>query len=137
VGHCASAKPLVLVIDDDPVIRSTMRDLLVAEGYSVAEASDGATAVDLAEQLQPGVIILDLALPKRSGVAVLNELKERRPTQEIPVLVVSAYAMLMLGPYAERAHGVIHKPFELAELLEAVERAARRLDPIVRPAPLA
>ena len=125
VRHSENAKPLVLVIDDDAWIRPTMRDVLVSGGYSVAEASDGATAVDIAERLQPGVILLDLALPKRSGVEVLKELKQRRPTQDIPVLVVSAYAMLILGQYARRADGVIQKPFDLAELLKAVEHASR------------
>ena len=124
MGHCDRAKRLVLVIDDDAWIRSTMRDVLVSEGYLVAEASDGVSAVEMAECLQPGVIVLDLALPKHSSLEVLNELKERRPTRDIPVLVVGAYAMLMMGEYTRRPHGVIQKPFDLSELLEAVAHAS-------------
>ncbi len=100
-----------------------MTELLVDEGYAVAEASNGQIGLELAEQLQPAVIVLDLALPGRSGLEVLQELKARRPTHEIPVLVVSAYALLLLGKDARRADGVIQKPFDLAELLARVEQA--------------
>jgi two-component system response regulator (stage 0 sporulation protein F) len=118
------AQPLVLIIDDDVWIRSVMAETLVAEGYAVAGATNGQAGLELAEQLQPAVIVLDLALPGRSGLEVLQELKHRRPTHEIPVLVVSAYAMLLLGKDARHADGVIQKPFDLAELLAGVEHAA-------------
>jgi CheY-like chemotaxis protein len=117
---------LVLVVDDDEWIRSIITEMLVAEGYAVRQASNGATALELAERLQPSIILLDLALPGRSGLEVLQELKDRRPTCDIPVLVVSAYAMLLLGKDARRADGVIQKPFDLAELLTKVEHVARR-----------
>ncbi len=111
-------QPLVLVVDDDEWIRSIITEMLVAEGYAVSQARNGATALELAERLQPSIILLDLALPGRSGLEVLQELKDRRPTYDIPVLVVSAYAMLLLGKDARRADGVIQKPFDLAKLLK-------------------
>jgi two-component system response regulator (stage 0 sporulation protein F) len=117
-------QPLVLIIDDDVWIRSVMTEILVAEGYAVAEATDGQAGLELAEQLQPAVIVLDLALPGRSGLEVLRELKDRQPTQDIPVLVVSAYALLLLGKDARHADGVLQKPFDVAELLAYVEHAA-------------
>jgi CheY-like chemotaxis protein len=122
--HQLATPPLVLIVDDDIWIRSVMTEMLVAEGYAVAEASNGQTGLALAEQLQPAVIVLDLALPGRSGLEVLQDLKERQPTHDIPIVVVSAYALLLLGKDARRADGVIQKPFELAELLARVEHAA-------------
>jgi CheY-like chemotaxis protein len=122
--HPVPVQQLVLIIEDDAWIRSVMTEMLVAEGYAVAEATNGQAGLELAQQLQPAVIVLDLALPGRSGLEVLQELKHRRPTFDIPVLVVSAYALLLLAKDSHHADGVIQKPFDLAELLARVEQAA-------------
>ncbi|TME28029.1 MAG: response regulator [Chloroflexi bacterium] len=116
----------VLVVEDDPWIRSLMADLLAGEGYSVVQASDGKAGLEMAEQNDPDVILLDLAMPEKSGLDVLHELKSSKPTRDIPVIVVSAYAMLMMGSDARRADGVIQKPFDLADLLMQVEQAATK-----------
>ena len=116
----------VLVVEDDPWIRSLMADLLVGEGYAVVQASDGKAGLEMAEENDPDVILLDLAMPEKSGLDVLHELKSSKPTRDIPVIVVSAYAMLMMGSDARRADGVIQKPFDLADLLLQVEQAAAK-----------
>jgi CheY-like chemotaxis protein len=116
----------VLVVEDDPWIRSLMADLLAGEGYSVVQASDGKAGLEMAEESEPDVILLDLAMPEKSGLDVLHELKSSKPTRDIPVIVVSAYAMLMMGSDARRADGVIQKPFDLADLLLQVEQAAAK-----------
>ena len=116
----------VLVVEDDPWIRSLMADLLAGEGYTVVQAADGKAGLDMAEQNDPDVILLDLAMPEKSGLDVLHELKSSKPTRDIPVIVVSAYAMLMMGSDARRADGVIQKPFDLADLLMQVEQAASK-----------
>ena len=124
----ATARPqkTVLVVEDDPWIRSLMADLLAGEGYTVVQAPDGKAGLDLAEQNDPDVILLDLAMPEKSGLDVLHELKSSKPTRDIPVIVVSAYAMLMMGSDARRADGVIQKPFDLADLLAQVQQAVAR-----------
>ena len=103
-----------------------MADLLAGEGYSVVQASDGKAGLEMAEANEPDVILLDLAMPEKSGLDVLHELKSSKPTRDIPVIVVSAYAMLMMGSDARRADGVIQKPFDLADLLLQVEQAAAK-----------
>ncbi len=113
----------VLVVEDDPWIRSLMADLLAGEGYDVVEAPDGKQGLELASEREPDVILLDLAMPEVSGLDVLHELKSSNPTRDIPVIVVSAYAMLMMGSDARRADGVIQKPFDLADLLAQVQQA--------------
>lgn len=118
------AKRTVLVVEDDPWIRSLMADLLAGEGYEVIQAPDGKEGLRAASDRDPDVILLDLAMPEKSGLDVLHELKSSKPTQDIPVLVVSAYAMLMMGSDARRADGVIQKPFDLADLLTQVDQAA-------------
>lgn len=116
----------VLVVEDDPWIRSLMADLLAGEGYEVVQAPDGKAGMQMAEARDPDVILLDLAMPEKSGLDVLHELKSQKPTRDIPVIVVSAYAMLMMGSDARRADGVIQKPFDLADLLAQVEQAAAK-----------
>jgi CheY-like chemotaxis protein len=103
----------VLVIDDDAWIRSVIAEFLADEGYSVIQAGDSSSGLKLAERLQPDVILLDLALPMRSGLEVLERLRELQPTREIPVIVVSACAMLLVGDHAGRTDGVVHTPIDL------------------------
>jgi two-component system cell cycle response regulator DivK len=119
----AKEQKKVLVVEDDPWIRSLMADLLAGEGYEVVEAPDGKQGLELASEREPDVILLDLAMPEVSGLDVLHELKSSNPTRDIPVIVVSAYAMLMMGSDARRADGVIQKPFDLADLLAQVQQA--------------
>src|ERR1700694_2256844 len=116
----------VLVVEDDPWIRSLMADLLAGEGYSVVQAADGKAGLEMAEDSEPDVILLDLAMPEKSGLDVLHELKSSKPTRDIPLIVFSAYAMLMRASAARRADGVIQKPFDLADLLLQVEQAAAK-----------
>lgn len=123
MSAAAKAQKTVLVVEDDPWIRSLMADLLAGEGYQVVQAADGKVGLSLAREHDPDVILLDLAMPEKSGLDVLHELKSSKPTRDIPVLVVSAYAMLMMGSDARRADGVIQKPFDLADLLVQVEQA--------------
>ena len=86
----------------------------------------------MAEQIQPDVILLDLALPMRSGLEVLHRLKERQPTREIPIIILSAYAMLLVRDEATSADHLLEKPFNLKELLDHVNRVVRVAHPKFR-----
>src|SRR3981189_3019822 len=99
----------VLVVEDDPWIRSLMADLLKGEGYDVVQASDGKAGLEMAEENEPDVTRPELAMPEKSGLDVLHELKRSKPTGDIPVIVVSAYAMLMMGSDARRGEGGVQK----------------------------
>jgi CheY-like chemotaxis protein len=72
----------------------------------------------------PDVILLDLAMPQRSGLQVLHALKRAAPTRDIPVLVVSGYALVLMNDHAPRVDGVIQKPFDVDVLLAQVKRAS-------------
>jgi CheY-like chemotaxis protein len=126
VSTTAKGQKTVLVVEDDPWIRSLMADLLAGEGYEVVQAPDGKQGLEMAIQRDPDVILLDLAMPEISGLDVLHDLKTSNPTRDIPVIVVSAYAMLMMGSDARRADGVIQKPFDLADLLAQVQQAVEK-----------
>jgi CheY-like chemotaxis protein len=119
----AQSKPLALIIDDDAWIRTILAELLAGEGLEILQACDGRRGLALAEERCPDVILLDLILPGRSGLDVLHELKQRQPTSEIPVIVVSAYALLLVVGDQRSVHSVIQKPFDICDVLLNVRQA--------------
>jgi two-component system phosphate regulon response regulator PhoB len=128
----SGSRGTVLIIDDDAWIRSVIAELLIDADFSVEQAADSATGFSLAEQVQPDVILLDLALPMHSGLEVLQRMKEHHPTREIPVIIVSAYAMLLVRDKAARADGLLQQPIDLKELLNKVNQVVRGADPRFR-----
>jgi len=113
----------VLVIEDDPWTRTITTALLAGEGFAVVEAKNGEEGLQLARQHAPDAVLLDLALPTKSGLEVLRELKGDQQTDSIPVIIVSAYGSLMNEQDASQAAGVVQKPFDYDELVGQVERA--------------
>ncbi len=117
----------VLLVEDDPVLRSTLAYNLVREGFRVLPAPDGSIALDIArrENGQIDVVLLDVMLPGISGLQVLREIRSR---STVPVLMLSAR-----GEEQDRIDGLelgaddyIVKPFALRELLARVRAGARR-----------
>jgi type II secretory ATPase GspE/PulE/Tfp pilus assembly ATPase PilB-like protein/CheY-like chemotaxis protein len=80
----------VLLVEDEEQLRRVMKDLLQREGYRVAEARDGIQALDEVDRFAPDVIILDLNLPGLDGYGVLQQLRSRPATREIPIMVLTA-----------------------------------------------
>jgi CheY-like chemotaxis protein len=113
----------VLVVEDDGWIRRVMRDLLSDEGYEVIEAADGRTAIRLVAEQCPDVMLLDVAMPDFSGADVLCELRSRRRTRTLPVVVVSAYPRVLTTISTESVSCVVMKPVHVDDLLMAVQRA--------------
>lgn len=117
--------PSILVIDDDPQILRTLRINLRARGFAVEIAGDGKTAIELATEHDPDLIILDLGLPDLDGVAVLSRLRQ---FSHAPVIVLSArhgsddkVEALDVG-----ADDYVTKPFGIEELLARVRANLRR-----------
>lgn len=117
--------PLLLVIDDDPAIRQTLTRELALAGYDTAAAADGAEGAALFEEVQPDLVITDLAMPRADGHAVLAAVRRAGAT---PVIVLSVRGeeedkvrALDLG-----ADDYVTKPFSLRELLARVRTQIRR-----------
>jgi CheY-like chemotaxis protein len=126
----ATGQKTVLVIEDDPWTRTITTALLAGEGFAVVEAKNGEEGLNMARRHAPDAILLDLALPTKSGLEVLRELKGDDSTDAIPVIIVSAYGSLMNEQDAHQAVGVIQKPFDYDDLVGQVERAtAHALEP--------
>ena len=79
---------LLLVVDDEPRIRTVLNRSLSAQGYTVCEASDGQAALNQIDARDVDMTLLDLAMPRRSGLDVLRVLKERESSP--PVIVLTA-----------------------------------------------
>jgi two-component system response regulator MprA len=106
----------ILVVDDDPALRDVITDFLTEEGYEVATASDGESALSLIADEPPDLVISDVMMPRRDGLAVLLTL--RRAGVLIPVLLMSAAPL----PPSVSAAPFVPKPFELDTLLAQVQR---------------
>ncbi|HJQ73130.1 MAG TPA: response regulator [Actinomycetota bacterium] len=113
----------VLVVDDEPDVLLLCRLNLQQRGHELLEAADGSTALEIARDRHPDVIVLDLMLPGISGYDVLEALQRDAETTNIPVLVLTAKS---LRADRERSHGLgasafLTKPFLPNELCEMVD----------------
>ena len=111
----------VLVVDDDPDIRETLRFVLEDAGYSVYLAENGKEALELLLEIEPipGLILLDLMMPIMSGDEMLLALGAISSLAVIPVTLVTASVTAMPG----EAVGLLRKPVELDALLAVVTRS--------------
>ncbi len=113
----------VLVVDDEPDIRSILCDVLENEGYVVCGAGNGREALELLRSGErPSLILLDLMMPVMDGWSFLRALRNDEQLAEIPVLVVSASADLGIP---DEASAFVPKPIDLGELSETVARFCR------------
>ncbi len=117
-----------LVVDDSAVIRELIAVNLELEGFEVATAGDGESALRLARELHPDVITLDVMMPRITGFEAVELLRQEPDTASIPIVMVTGRAQA-----ADLARGeevgvdaYLTKPFEPAELIEVVTRLARQ-----------
>ncbi|PIU40095.1 MAG: two-component system response regulator [Candidatus Omnitrophica bacterium CG07_land_8_20_14_0_80_50_8] len=115
-------KVRILLVDDEPNIVKIVNKRLVTEGFEVLVAMDGMAALEMAAAELPSLIILDVMLPKLSGIEVCRRLKHDARTQKIPILMLTA-----LAQESDEASGVaagtdayIRKPFRAQQLLQKV-----------------
>ncbi|MCU0663221.1 MAG: response regulator [Myxococcota bacterium] len=115
----------ILLIDDDPLVRSTCRRILEHAGYLIVTAGDGATALGLLDSNDAiDLVVMDLVMPGMNGAAVLDEL--HRSSTQIPVVVMSGYTDGMLtNELHSRLAGFLSKPFSASRLTSMVGQALR------------
>ena len=126
-------KPYVLVVEDDAAIAELLHYNLEAGGYEVAVCMDADTALVAVSERMPDLILLDWMLPVTSGLEVCRQLRRRRDTQAVPVILLTAR-----GEEADRVRGLdsgaddyVVKPFSPTELLARVKAVLRRTRPAI------
>jgi AmiR/NasT family two-component response regulator len=116
----------VLIAEDEALIRLDLKEMLQEEGYEVVgEAGDGETAVSLAEQLRPDLVILDVKMPLMDGIAAAERIAGARIA---PVVILTAFSQRDLVERARAAGAMAYlvKPFQKKDLLPTIEMAASR-----------
>ena len=112
-----------LVVDDDVFVLSALAELLSEEGYDVHTATNGFSALRIATEFRPGVILLDLVMPERGGGDVLSEIRAAPATRDGAVVVVTGNAHLLTESQVAQTDGVVAKPFDVNDLLATIKRA--------------
>ncbi len=118
----------ILVIDDDPNLRRTMRKILEREGHAVQEAENGLTGIRIVEEEPPDLVVTDLLMPEKEGIETIVELRERFPSIGI-VAVSGAGGVTDRGPLIDAelfgADAALSKPFSIEEFIAAIDRVLR------------
>ena len=120
----------ILVVDDDPVIRDLLSDVLEAEGYDVFQAANGQVAVEIARRSRPHLILMDLMMPVLDGSSAIRILKSADETRRIRIIVMSAVMNLRRFSEELPADGLLDKPFDLDTLLSDVAQQVNVRDEI-------
>ncbi|HYC78779.1 MAG TPA: response regulator transcription factor, partial [Planctomycetota bacterium] len=118
----------ILVVEDDAAVRRGVVDALLARGFAVDEAADGAAGLRAALVEGLDLVLLDLALPKRDGFEVLADLRKARPALAVIVLTARGAEEDRVRGLKSGADDYVVKPFSTAEL-------AARIDAVLRRAP--
>ena len=126
----------ILVIDDEPMVRDTLGQVLADEGYVVDVAADGADALDRVHAARPDVILLDLMMPGMNGRQFLSALRGEAAFNSVPVLIMTAVHGLEINLNSIGASEVVEKPFDVDDLLNKVALAVYRSRDADAPAPL-
>lgn len=122
----------ILIVDDDPDVRLFLSTLLRDNGFETLEAPDGRAGLEMAISQAPALILLDLMMPRKSGIAMLSDLGRSERLRDIPVILVTGVAgetgmdlkgFLSKGDFMPA--GIIEKPVEPDELINSVREAMK------------
>ena len=120
----------ILVAEDNPLNMELVKDLLELDGHTVEAAEDGLKAIELAAQLHPDVVLMDVQLPKLDGLEATRRLRADPATREIPVIALTASAMIEDRERVIEAGciGHIAKPIDTANLGREINALLRQHD---------
>ena len=124
MGRALLGRRTVLVVDDDPFIRTLLVAGLQEAGYRVVTADDGQQALDQIRRERPDVVLLDLMMPKLDGYSVARIIRLQDDTRRLPIIVLSADVRAPQKLNGVRIDGYLSKPFDLDEVLARVSEYA-------------
>jgi DNA-binding response OmpR family regulator len=118
----------ILIVDDDPQVHKLISKMLPVEEYSVRSAYSASEALDGVASARPDLIILDIMMPKISGIEVCNRIKANPETRDIRILILSAKDAQedRIEGLAHGADDYIAKPFHMKHLIRKIEHMLAR-----------
>lgn len=113
----------ILVVDDDPKILDIVQHFLGEAGYQVHTTDKSEGAAQLASEIQPDLILLDIRMPGKDGYAVLDDLKKDRRTGKLPVIIITgkAIASHVVDDTIYGLNDILAKPFSKQDLVSLVK----------------
>lgn len=122
-ARCTEVKQNILIVDDEASIRESLSGILRDEGYEVAVAADGATALRLVDEDPPDLIFMDIVMPGMDGIEALRRIREKHP--DLYVIIISAYGSVETAVKALKsgAFDFIEKPLSLEKVVITVKHA--------------
>jgi two-component system response regulator GlrR len=115
----------ILLLDDDAAMRRLMTLLLKRAGYRVHAVEKGNEAIAAIDRSRYDAILLDIMMPTEGGMTVINHLRKKDPALLKRVLIVTGTPPAVLKSITGEVAGIVNKPFEAKDLLDAIERAAK------------
>ena len=113
----------ILIVDDDPVIRALVSDIISSLGHSVEALASGADCISRLSHDVPDMLFLDLQMPDMTGFEVLKSIRDNADTAALPVVMLSANEdCASNAPEGPRPDEYLQKPFEMRELLSVLLR---------------
>lgn len=132
------AKPKILIVDDDPLMRRIVAQSLDRAAYDISEAESGVAGVQTAIEQPPDLILLDVMMPEMDGFEVIRHLRGHPMTQNVPIILLTA-----LGEMTEKVYGMqlgaddyMTKPFDPRELRARVQTHLKRSEHYLQSSPL-
>ena len=122
-------KTRILIVEDEPAMVAGLRDNFEYEGYEVISAHDGVVGVERALAEHPDLVVLDVMMPRMSGLDVCKQLKAKRPSMPIIMLTARGQEIDKVVGLELGADDYVTKPFSIRELLARVKAVLRRVSP--------
>src|SRR5712692_7991495 len=122
-------KTRILIVEDEPAMVAGLRDNFEYEGYDVISAADGAAGLDRALGDNPDLVVLDVMMPRMSGLDVCKQLKVKRPSLPIIMLMARGQEIDKVVGLELGADDYVTKPFSIRELMARVKAVLRRALP--------
>jgi CheY-like chemotaxis protein len=124
----AGSRATVLICDDEPPLRELIRVSLASGDYEFVEADDGVECLEVARRVRPDLVVLDVMMPRRSGLEVLQDIRVDEELADMAVIVLTAQPATREDALRGGANMVIDKPFTPDDIAAAVEEvlAGRR-----------
>lgn len=117
----ASPPRKILIVDDEKEIRDLVRETIMIDNFEILEAGTGDRAYEIIQKITPDLIILDVKMPgSLDGIALTKKIKQNEKTKDIPVFLLTAVPVELVGDSSDYPDALFYKPFSPMDLLDQI-----------------